>query len=187
MIKPFRVAAALLIIGIVSVALSACGSGGGKLTAPQETEATSAPKVEITGPAETTETVTAVTESPETPAETSAGATAQAAADLPVETPVETASASDGPGTVDSVSAGDFTVDVDMVRHPSCSCPLPLLISISISPAPRRIFDGRVGGGHTAWQSSTRVSRNGGRCAVQRRRDVLRSERPVQSRKGIAE
>ncbi len=103
MIKPIRVAAALLIIGIVSVALSACGSGGGNVTAPQDTEATSAAAVETT---DTTETSTAVTE----PLKTTPNTTAQAAVDEPAKTPVETVSASDGPGTVDAASIGDSVV-----------------------------------------------------------------------------
>ena len=114
MIKPFRIAAALLIIGIVSVALSACGSGGGNAPAPQDTEAVSAAVVKTTAPAQTTETETAVTESPESPAEasagTSVGTSAQAPEDEPVEIPVETASASDGPGTVDAMSVGNSVV-----------------------------------------------------------------------------
>ena len=106
MIKPFRVAAALLIIGIVSVALSACGSGGAKMTAPQDTDSTSVAAVETidtTGPAVTTETAAAVTEPPKTTADT----TAQVAVDEPVGTPVETASAGDGPGIADAASVED--------------------------------------------------------------------------------
>ena len=110
MIKPFRVAAALLIIGIVSVALSACGSGGGNTTAPQDAEATSAVAVETTEPAEIT--AIADTGTPETSAETSADSTAKSAADRPEETPVETIKASDGPGTIDSASMGDSVVFV---------------------------------------------------------------------------
>ena len=110
MIKPFRVAAALLIIAIVSVALSACGSGGGNTTAPQDAEATSAVAVETTEPPETT--AIADTGTPENSAETPADSTAQSAPDGPEKTPVETIRASDGPGTIDSASMGDSVVFV---------------------------------------------------------------------------
>ena len=108
MIKPFRIAAALLIIGIVSVALSACGSGGGNASAPQDRS------IVAVEPTVTTETVTAVTEPPhttlKTTVDTPADTTALAAVDEPAKAPVETGSASDGPDTVDAVSAGDSVV-----------------------------------------------------------------------------
>ena len=53
MIKPFRVAAALLILGFLSVALTACGSGGAKTVATQDTGAESVTAVEATDPVET--------------------------------------------------------------------------------------------------------------------------------------
>ena len=60
MIKPFRMAAGLLIVGIISIALTACGSGGAKVVATQDTEdteATAAASVETTETTETTESV----------------------------------------------------------------------------------------------------------------------------------
>ena len=53
MIKPFRIAAALLILGILSVALTACGSGGAKAVVTQDTNSETAAAVEATDPAET--------------------------------------------------------------------------------------------------------------------------------------
>ena len=53
--KPFRLAAALLFITIVSVSLAACGSGDTNSVVSQDTEATSTVVVETTDPAETTE------------------------------------------------------------------------------------------------------------------------------------
>ena len=53
MIKPFRIAAALLILGILFIALAACGSGGAKAVVTQDAGAESVAAVEATDPAET--------------------------------------------------------------------------------------------------------------------------------------
>lgn len=53
MIKPFRIAAALLILGILSVSLTACGSGGAKAVVTQETDTESVTAAETTAPVET--------------------------------------------------------------------------------------------------------------------------------------
>ena len=81
MIKPFRIAAWLLIIAIVSVTLTACGSGGSKVAEPQEPEALPVAAAETTEPAATQETVLAVPE----PADAPADATAQATNETPAE------------------------------------------------------------------------------------------------------
>lgn len=92
MIKPFRIAAALLIIAIVSVALSACGSGGANVAAPQDTEAPSAMAAETTTLAEPSEPAKPeanVIAAP-SPADTPADSTVQAVPESPAETTAET-------------------------------------------------------------------------------------------------
>jgi hypothetical protein len=113
MIKPFRIAAGLLIIAIVSVSLSACGSGGAKTTAPQESEAPSVAEVETAEPADAQETVVAA------PADTLSETTAQAAtespADTPVETSVDTAEDTTGSAAVEVTSVQDSaTLEVNL-------------------------------------------------------------------------
>ena len=59
MIKPIRITGGLLILGIVSIALTACGSGGAKVVAPQDNAAppAAAETVKTTETTGTTESV----------------------------------------------------------------------------------------------------------------------------------
>ena len=106
MIRPFRLAAGLLIIAIVSVALSACGSGVDKAAAPQASETSSVAAVETSEPAETQGTVAAVPEPADTPVDT----TAQAVTEKPAETVSEKSIE-----TVEN-TAGNANVEVALVR-----------------------------------------------------------------------
>lgn len=115
MIKPFRIAAGLLIIGIVSVALSACGSGGAEVTAPQESGAPSAAAVETAEPAKTQETAVAVPAPADTLAETTAQAVTETTEGASVETAIETAENTGGSVNIEATSIQDSaTVEINL-------------------------------------------------------------------------
>ena len=117
MIKPFRIAAGLLIIAIVSVALSACGSGDAKVAAPQGSEVPSVSSVDTSEPAEKQEAVVAAPA--DTPAESPVETTAQAVIEKPAETAaersIETAENTTGPANVDVTSVQDSaTLEINL-------------------------------------------------------------------------
>jgi hypothetical protein len=106
MIKPFRIAAALLILGILSVALTACGSGGAKAVVTQDTNSETAAAVEATDPAEAAKVETAKQE------ESMAAETAQEDATANPEGSVSNA---DGPTTSDVASLEDSaTLEINL-------------------------------------------------------------------------
>ena len=108
MIKPFRIAAALLIIAIVSVALSGCGSGAANVAAPQESKAHPVTAVETDEPAKPEENVISVPVTTDTTAETTAKATG--------ETPAETTNETGGKVNIDVAAVKD-SVTLEVNRH----------------------------------------------------------------------
>ena len=101
MIKPFRIAASFLILAIVLVTLTACGSGGANVSTPPDTKAPSVAAVETTEPARSTESVK--TEEPVAPAPAPPDTTARAV----VETPDEPATDTGETASVDVASVQD--------------------------------------------------------------------------------
>ena len=115
MIRPFRLAAGLLIIAIVSVALSACGSGGDKVAAPQASEAPSVAAVETSEPAETQGTVAAVPELADTPVDTTAQAVTEKPAETAPEKSIETVENTAGNANVEVASVRDSaTLEINL-------------------------------------------------------------------------
>ena len=120
MIKPFRIAASFLIFAIVSVALTACGSGGAGVSAPQDTKAPSVAAVEAAEPARSTEPVK--TEEPAAPAGTTAQAVVETP-DEPTDDPVESAS-------VDVASVQDSVKVVVNLPEPEAEAAASTLLTL---------------------------------------------------------